>query len=225
MTDERQHHLESVFNRLKSMLSDLMESARSALINSIDALDRLDGDKARKIVTADSKIDELQRRIDRDICNYIARFQPLAGDLRYVVTMVKLATDLERIGDQAVNIAEVAIEYEGTRLAKPLVHIKQMTAIVEKMMDDIMTAYYNKDLELATDVWKQDERVDDIYSYIKKEVSEKLMEQPDEFMTKQFIDLVLVARFLERAADHITNIAEEIYFISRGKNLKEEIRN
>lgn len=225
MTEERQHHLEAGLNRLKSMLSDLMENVRSSLVKAIEALDLLDGKAAREIVENDETIDGLQRKIDTETCNYIARFQPLADDLRYVITMIKLATDLERIGDLAVNISEVAIKYEGNTLPKPLIHIKKMTGIVEKMIDDVITAYYNKDIELAKKVWLMDEEVDKSYSYIKEEIVGKLMERPDELVMHQYMDLLLVARFLERAGDHTTNVSEEIYYIVNGRLLKEEMKN
>ncbi|HON27689.1 MAG: phosphate signaling complex protein PhoU [Mesotoga sp.] len=224
MTQERQHHLEAGFNRLKSMLSDMIENVRSSLVKAIDALDRLDGDSAKAVIDGDQVIDDLQRKMDLEICNYIGRFQPLAEDLRYVLTMMKLATDLERIGDLAVNIAEVAVRYENQTLVKPLIHIKKMTAVVENMLDEIIRAYYNRDIEVTRKVWSDDAKVDEYYVYIKREVRDKLVNMTDPKAIAQLLDLLLVARFLERAGDHATNIAEEIYYIAKGANLKEEMR-
>jgi phosphate transport system protein len=224
MTQERQRHLEAGFNRLKSMLSDMIENVRSSLVKAIDALDRLDGDSARTVIDGDQIIDDLQRKMDLEICNYIGRFQPLAEDLRYVLTMMKLATDLERIGDLAVNIAEVAVRYESQTLVKPLIHIKKMTAVVENMLDEIIRAYYNRDIEVTRKVWSEDAKVDEYYVYIKREVRDKLVNMTDPKAIAQLLDLLLVARFLERAGDHATNIAEEIYYIAKGANLKEEMR-
>ena len=224
MTQERQRHLEAGFNRLKSMLSDMIENVRSSLVKAIDSLDRLDGDSAITVIDGDQIIDDLQRKMDLEICNYIGRFQPLAEDLRYVLTMMKLATDLERIGDLAVNIAEVAVRYENQTLVKPLVHIKKMTAVVENMLDEIIKAYYNRDIEVTRKVWSEDAKVDEYYVYIKREVRDKLVNMTDPKAIAQLLDLLLVARFLERAGDHATNIAEEIYYIAKGANLKEEMR-
>lgn len=224
MTPERQRHLEAGFNRLKSMLSDMMENVRSSIQRAIDALDRLDGDLARTVIENDEVIDDLQRKMDTEICNYIGRFQPLAEDLRYVLTMMKLATDLERIGDLAVNIAEVAVRYENQTLVKPLIHIKKMTAVVEKMLEEVIDAYYNKDTEAAKRVWNEDSKVDEYYLYIKREVRDKLISMSDSGAIGQLLDLLLVSRFLERAGDHATNIAEEIYYIEKGESLKEEMR-
>lgn len=224
MTQERQRHLEAGFNRLKSMLSDMIENVRSSLVKAIDALDRLDGDSAKAVIDGDQIIDDLQRKMDLEICNYIGRFQPLAEDLRYVLTMMKLATDLERIGDLAVNIAEVAVRYENQTLVKPLIHIKKMTAVVENMLDEIIRAYYNRDIEVTRKVWSDDAQVDEYYVYIKREVRDKLVNMTDPKAIAQLLDLLLVARFLERAGDHATNIAEEIYYIAKGANLKEEMR-
>jgi len=224
MTPERQRHLEAGLNRLKSMLSDMMENVRSSIQRAIDALDRLDGDLARTVIENDEVIDDLQRKMDTEICNYIGRFQPLAEDLRYVLTMMKLATDLERIGDLAVNIAEVAVRYENQTLVKPLIHIKKMTAVVEKMLEEVIDAYYNKDTETAKRVWNEDSKVDEYYLYIKREVRDKLISMSDSGAIGQLLDLLLVSRFLERAGDHATNIAEEIYYIEKGESLKEEMR-
>lgn len=224
MTPERQRHLEAGFNRLKSMLSDMMENVRSSIQKAIDALDRLDGDLARTVIENDEVIDDLQRKMDTEICNYIGRFQPLAEDLRYVLTMMKLATDLERIGDLAVNIAEVAVRYENQTLVKPLIHIKKMTAVVEKMLEEVIDAYYGKDTEAAKGVWTEDSKVDEYYLYIKREVRDKLISMSDSSAIGQLLDLLLVSRFLERAGDHATNIAEEIYYIKKGESLKEEMR-
>jgi phosphate transport system protein len=202
----------------------MIENVRSSLVKAIDALDRLDGDSARTVIDGDQVIDDLQRKMDLEICNYIGRFQPLAEDLRYVLTMMKLATDLERIGDLAVNIAEVAVRYESQTLVKPLIHIKKMTAVVENMLDEIIRAYYNRDIEVTRKVWSEDAKVDEYYVYIKREVRDKLVNMTDPKAIAQLLDLLLVARFLERAGDHATNIAEEIYYIAKGANLKEEMR-
>lgn len=206
------------------MLSDMIENVRSSLMKAIDALDRLDGDSARLVIGNDEVIDTLQRKMDFEICNYIGRFQPLAEDLRYVLTIMKLATDLERIGDLAVNIAEVALKYENQTLVKPLIHIKKMTAVVENMLEEIIKAYYNRDIETAKTVWNEDSKVDEYYLYIKREVRDKLINMTDPNAIAQLLDLMLVARFLERAGDHATNIAEEIYYIAKGGSLKEEMR-
>lgn len=221
---DRQQHLEANFHRLKSMLSDLMERVRFNLVKSVEALEDLDEKKAEEVINSDQIIDNLQRKIDMETVNFIGRFQPLAEDLRYIMMMIKLATDLERIGDLAVNIAEVAIANTGRSLIKPLTHMRKMMAIVESMLDNVIKAYYTRDIELAKSIWKSDEKVDDIYNFIRNEIIEKMKEPENVGFTDQLIDLMLVTRFLERAADHITNICEEIYFIVEGKNLKEEMR-
>ena len=221
---DRQQHLEVSFHRLKSMLSDLMERVRFNLVKSVEALINLDEKKAREVIESDQIIDNLQRKIDMETVNFIGRFQPLAEDLRYIITMIKLATDLERIGDLAVNIAEVAVANIGRSLVKSPIHMRKMMTIVESMLDDVIKAYYARDVELAKSIWKSDEKVDNLYNFIRKEIIEKLRNPENVEFTDQLIDLMLVTRFLERAADHVTNICEEIYFIVEGKNLKEEMR-
>jgi phosphate transport system protein len=99
-----------------------------------------------------------------------------------------------------------------------------MTAVVEKMLEEVIDAYYNKDTEAAKRVWNEDSKVDEYYLYIKREVRDKMISMSDSGAIGQLLDLLLVSRFLERAGDHATNIAEEIYYIEKGESLKEEMR-
>lgn len=225
MNEEKFHHLETHFNKLKSMISDMIENVRKALVNSVHSFEEKNIEMAKAVIHNDYIIDNLQRKIEKEIFSYIGRFQPLAEDLRYAITIIKLATDLERIGDLASDIAEITIKYDHNYELESQEKLKKMTAIVEDMVEDSLTAYYNRDLELAVEVWKRDDVVDRLYDDVKEQSIRILKEIDNEKKEEHVFDQIIVARYLERAADHATNLAEEIYYIVLGKNLKEEMES
>lgn len=225
MNDEKFHHFETHFNKLKSMISDMIENVRKALANSVRSFEIKDTKMAKDVMNNDYIIDNLQRKIEKEVVSYIGRFQPLAEDLRYAITMIKLVTDLERIGDLASDIAEVTIKYSHDYEIDSQEKLKKMTALVENMVEDALTTYYKRDIELAVDVWKRDDVVDKLYDDVKNQSVKILKVINDENKEEHVFDQIIVARYLERAADHATNLAEEVYYIVLGKNLKEEMEN
>ncbi|MEA2071299.1 MAG: phosphate signaling complex protein PhoU [Asgard group archaeon] len=225
MNEEKFHHLETHFNKLKSMISDMIENVRKALVNAVHSFEEKDIEMARAVINNDYVIDNLQRKIEKEIVSYIGRFQPLAEDLRYAITMIKLVTDLERIGDLASDIAEITIKYNHNYELESQEKLKKMTAIVENMVEDALTAYYKRDIELAIEVWKRDDVVDNLYDNVKDQAIKILKMTDSEYKEEHIFDQIIVARYLERAADHATNLAEEVYYIVLGKNLKEEMES
>ncbi|MFO7882917.1 MAG: phosphate signaling complex protein PhoU [Kosmotogaceae bacterium] len=225
MKEEKFHHLETHFNKLKSMISDMIENVRKALVNAVHSFEEKDIEMAREVINNDYIVDNLQRKIEKEIVGYVGRFQPLAEDLRYAITMIKLATDLERIGDLASDIAEITVKYDHNYELESQEKLKKMTAIVENMVEDALTAYYKRDIELAIEVWKRDDVVDNLYDDVKEHSIKILKVTNNEYKEEHVFDQIIVARYLERAADHATNIAEEVYYIVLGKNLKEEMEN
>lgn len=219
----RQRHLETDFEHIKKYLSEMMEDVRKQILDSVNALEHVNYEKAVKVIKDDDLIDDFQRKIERETFTYIGRYHPLAEDLRYVIMVIKIATDLERIADLAVNLAKVVKKHKGEPLPKPLVHIKKMSGYVIKMLDDVLKAYYEMDLNLVRKLYYDDEEIDKIYKFIKEEISVKIIECDDISEVKFFIDLLLASRFLERVGDHIVNVAEEIYYMEMGENLKEVI--
>jgi phosphate transport system protein len=207
------------------MISDMIENVRKALVNAVHSFEEKDIEMARAVINNDYVIDNLQRKIEKEIVSYIGRFQPLAEDLRYAITMIKLVTDLERIGDLASDIAEITIKYNHNYELESQEKLKKMTAIVENMVEDALTAYYKRDIELAIEVWKRDDVVDNLYDNVKDQAIKILKMTDSEYKEEHVFDQIIVARYLERAADHATNLAEEVYYIVLGKNLKEEMES
>ncbi len=225
MKEENFHHLETHFNKLKSLIADMIENVRKSLVNSVHSFEIRDIKMANEVIVNDYIIDDLQRRIEKEVVSYIGRFQPLAEDLRYAITMIKLVTDLERVGDLAADIAEVTVKYSQDFELDTQEKLRKMTAVVEDMVEDALTAYYKRDIELAIEVWERDDIVDKLYDEIKNQAVELIKVANNEHKEEHVFDQIIVARYLERAADHATNIAEEVYYIVLGKNLKEEMEN
>ena len=148
----------------------------------------------------------------------IARQQPLAKDLRIIGTGFKISTDLERIGDHATNIAEIALELAQEQLVKPLVDMPQMATIAQEMLEDALKSYINLDISLAEAVCIKDDKVDDLYKKIFCELS-KIMAQ-DSGKIKQSTQLMFVARYIERIADHATNIAEWVIYLVTAQRMR-----
>jgi phosphate transport system protein len=145
----------------------------------------------------------------------IALQQPLAKDLRTIATVMKMITDLERMGDNAVNIAKITLEIGKEPLIKPLIDIPKMSIIVQKMVKLSLDAFLNEDIELAEEVAKMDQEVDDLYEKILNEII--LLISEDRAIAAQATKLMFVGRYLERIADHATNICERIIYMVTGE--------
>lgn len=154
--------------------------------------------------------------------NKIRSGQPAARDLRLLTAVLKINNDLERVADQACNIAELSVTLLKEPPLKPLIDIPRMAAIAQKMIKDSITAFVHHDPELAQAVCAQDDEVDLINDQIFRELLTYMMENPH--VITRAVDLILVSRNLERVADHATNISEEVVFIEQGKNIKHHIQ-
>jgi phosphate transport system protein len=166
----------------------------------------------------DNKIDEYDIQIENECMHLIALQQPLAKDLRTIATVMKMITDLERMGDNAVNIAKITLEIGKEPLIKPLIDIPNMSVIVQKMVKLSLDAFLNEDIKLAEEVAKMDQEVDDLYEKIVNEII--LLISEDRTIAAQATKLMFVGRYLERIADHATNICERIIYMVTGE-LKE----
>ena len=195
------------------------ETAVLALEKSIQALVDLDLRTADQIMAADDVIDQMEIDIENKCVTMIARQQPLARDLRVITTGLKITTDLERIGDYAFDISRIVsrMDHEKGHI-KPLVDIPRMSAMACKMVRDALLAYKNGDLMLAQEVCQADDEVDSLYSQIFRELLTYMIEKPA--LISDATQLIFVARFLERAADHATNIAEWVVYLQTGQRIR-----
>ncbi|KXZ40692.1 phosphate uptake regulator, PhoU [Alkalithermobacter thermoalcaliphilus JW-YL-7 = DSM 7308] len=185
---------------------------------SVKALARQDLDAAKKVYEMDDKIDEIELDIENQCMRLIALQQPMAKDLRVIGTIMKIITDLERMGDHAVNIAKVTLQIGDEPLIKPLVDIPNMASLSQSMVRKCLQAFTNEDVRLAREVACDDEAVDEIYEDIYTELLEMMIK--DQKIINQATRLLFIARYLERIADHATNIGERIIYMVTGERVE-----
>jgi phosphate transport system protein len=211
-------HMDEDMDRLRSAMLKLGGLAESAVDRSVSALARQDVPLAEEVIAGDDEVDDLAHRIDLDCFRMIAKYQPMALDLRTLSSAIHMAVDLERIADIGVNVAESAVEMARTHPMKPLVDIPRMGERVAAMIDAAMRAYLNGDTGLAEQVCAMDDQVDDLERQVFRELLVLMIENPKTIA--QGTELINVARNLERAGDHATNLGEQILFMTTGKVAK-----
>ncbi|MDU2064811.1 MAG: phosphate signaling complex protein PhoU [Sporomusaceae bacterium] len=203
---------------LRQDIMDMGNKVQDSIIRSVEALSKQDLALARQVIDSDDIIDELEEKIEDKCMVLIARQQPLAKDLRVIGTGLKIVTDLERMGDHATDIAEIALRIGDQELIKPLVDIPFMAEVAEKMLQDSLTSYVNLDITLAEKVCMDDDEVDHIYNRLFRELLTYMMEDPHTI--SQATQLLFVARYIERIADHATNIAEWTIYLATGQRCR-----
>lgn len=194
--------------------------AEKALTDAVLALDRTDEDLARRVIAADSSIDALEREIEEQAVHVIARRQPMADDLREIMTAVRIASDLERIGDLAKNIAKRSLAVHGELGVRQAVRaIDRMSRMALEQLRNVLDAYAQRDVETALEVWRQDADLDAMYTSIFRELLTYMMEDPRAI--SYATHFLFAAKNVERIGDHTTNIAEMIHYLVRGELLRE----
>jgi phosphate transport system protein len=203
---------------LKILREKLLEIGRlthEALSKSIEALQTSNIELALEIIDGDAYVDDLEEEINDLAILLIAKQQPVAIDLRRIIVAIKIASDVERMADFAVNVAKSAIRIGNEELIKPLEHVKKMHDISIEMLSLSLKAYHEEDLVLAKKVAEMDDEVDELYGITIKELL-SLAKEKQEAMN-QITQLLFVARYLERMADHTTNVAESVFYLVKGK--------
>jgi phosphate transport system protein len=206
---------EDELNQLKSLISRMGGLAESALAASIDALIKRDNMHARQIVEEDKRIDELEREIEAQAIEILARRQPVADDLREIVSTLKISSDLERIGDYSKNIAKRSTVINQSSPLKPISVIPEMARIARRMINEVLDAFIERDAAKALAVWQRDEQIDELYNSLFRELLTYMMESPSAITP--CTHLLFVAKNIERVGDHITNIAEIVHYVARGE--------
>lgn len=190
----------------------------AAIANAVKSLIERDSDLARLVVQSDEQVDALELEIDKQCVDFLALRQPLAIDLRFITSSIKITNNLERMGDLAVNIAERVIPLSQEPQLKPLIDIPRMATITQTMVKDSIDAFVNRDTELARSVYQRDSTVDAMNDQIFRELLTYMMQDPANIT--RAVHLILITRHLERIADHSTNIAEEVVYIVKAKVVK-----
>jgi len=200
---------------LKALNQDILKMgayAEEAIYLSMDALKNRDKELAKKVIANDNNIDTLELVIDEKCIDLIARYQPMAKDLRFITTGMKINSELERIADIAVDIAQRTLEMADKPLLKPLVDIPKLAAVAQKMVKMAIDSFVKGDIELAKNVLLSDPEANNLRNVIHKELVEDFMEK-DASTAPRAVQLLLIARFLERICDHATNIAEDVIYM------------
>lgn len=204
---------------LKELHKDILKMgvlAQESIHRSIEALKDRDKQKAQDVVTNDNKIDELELIIDEKCIDLIARYQPLASDLRFITTGMKINSELERIADIAVDIAQRALELVDKPLLKPLVDIPKLSIIAQNMVRESIDAFVKRDAVLAKKVVLSDSEADNLRDRVQDELMNDYLAK-DASTASRAVPLLLIARFLERICDHTTNIAEDVIYMVEAK--------
>jgi len=204
--------------KLKESLLEMGSLTEDAINKAVTALKTQDLELAQKIMEADDVIDEMELKIENDCLTLIATQQPMAKDLRRIATAFKIVTDLERIADYAVDIARITLNIGNEPLIKPLIDIPRMAEITQGMVRDALDAYVKEDAELGYKVAQDDDLVDKLHHQIFNELLLYMMEDPKKI--PQATQLIFVSRYLERIADHATNVGEEVIYLVTAKRLE-----
>ncbi|MDQ0191024.1 phosphate signaling complex protein PhoU [Alicyclobacillus cycloheptanicus] len=200
---------------LKLKLLHMGGDVQEAMRNAVESLKNVDRAAAQQVVDGDRRINRQENEIE-DLCiRLIATQQPVATDLRKIVAGMRIASDLERMGDLAVDVAKSTLRLEGQRLMKPLVDIPRMSAIIDEMISDALNAYVENSTDLANKLASSDDQVDRIYRKIVEELFAASKEHPQ--VISQAMTLAFVGRYLERIGDHATNIGESVIYIVTGE--------
>jgi phosphate transport system protein len=207
---------------LKELYKEILRMGvmtQEEIFKSTESLKNREKDQAQEVIASDEKIDELELAIDEKCIDLIARFQPMASDLRFIATAMKINADLERIADLAVDISERALELINKPILKPLIDIPKLSEVAQKMVKDAIDAFVNRDVELARSVVRADSQADSLRNKVQDELINDYMAR-DAKTVDRAVPLLLIARYLERICDHATNIAEDVIYMVEGKVVK-----
>jgi phosphate transport system protein len=214
-----ERHFDDELNQFRVDILKMSDLTRQAITKSIEALTNRDKVQAQNVINDDNNIDELELVIDEKCIDLIARYQPMAKDLRFITTGLKLNAELERIADLAVDIAQRVEELSDKPLLKPLIDIPKLADVSQNMVREAIDSFIKKDISLAKKVITSDNEADNLRDKICAELINDYMLK-DAATATRAVPLLLIARHLERICDHASNIAEDIIYMVEGKTIK-----
>ena len=218
MTLDSHRHFHDELNHVKVRLLTMSGEAEAALGLAVEALLERDSDKAHSVIQGDRIIDNMEMQVEEQTINLLALQQPMARDLRMLTSALKIANDLERVGDHAVNIAQSAERLAQARPIAPEPEIVEMARLAREMLSDALEAFIRSDAVAAREICLRDDRVDALHKSVFRILLTHMMEDPHTIGAG--MELFLVSRNLERVADLATNIAEDVVFLVEGKSIK-----
>lgn len=214
-----QRHFDDELNSLKTEILKMGALVEESIFKSIEALKKLDAEQAKRVIADDKMIDELELVIEEKSLSLLALQQPMAIDLRFITMAMKMTTELERMADLAVDIAQRALALVDKPLLKPLIDIPKLTTIAQQMTRDAINAFVKRDVDLAQAVILMDSQADNLRNIIQEELINDYIVK-DSSAAPRAVPLLLIARHLERICDHATNIAEDIIYMVQAKVVK-----
>jgi len=216
--EKLERHFEKELERLTETILRLGSLAESAIGEALRALVERDPDIARRVIDHDEEMDQLELEVDHICTDLLALRQPIARDLRFIITALKIAPEIERIGDLAGNISERAIELAGEPLLKPFIDIPRMTAITSEMLKESLDAFIQRDADAARAVIGKDDEVDALMEQLFRELLSYMLEDPRTI--SRALRLMMVAKYLERMGDGATNICEMVVYLAEGRVIR-----
>lgn len=204
-------------DELVNLIAEMGGLAEKQVAGAVAALLERDMAAAERVIDGDARLDELEERIDQLAVHLFAKRQPMAEDLRLIAMSLKVSNDLERVGDYASSVAKRAKRLVSEPQIKAIGSLGRMGHLVQDMLADIVDAYVERDDRKGMSVWHRDEHVDDFYDSLFREIITYVLEDPR--TTSACIDLLFIAKNLERIGDHATNIAERLHYIAHGDRI------
>lgn len=204
----------------KQLVIEMAGLVKVAVDKAIDSLNKQDVELAEQVIKGDDQIDQMEVEIEKRCIRMIALYQPEASDLRLIMGIYKIVSDLERIGDEAENIAHRSLLLAKEPPLKPYVNLNLMSEYVKTMIEDAVISFFQKDVELAKKVIQRDDLVDELYHQLERELITYVLENP--MNISRVINLSFIARHFERIADHTENIAEMAIYWTEGEMVKHQ---
>lgn len=213
-----QRHFDEELKALKEKILRMGGMVEEQIAHSIKSLVDRDSDLARRVIENDHRVNAMDVEIDEDCLSLIALHQPMARDLRFLTTAMKISTELERMSDLAENISERAVELNEEPLLKPYIDIPRMAEHAQRMVKETLDAFVNQDSGLARKVCRDDDFMDNLNHQIFRELLSFMIEDPR--TTARAIRISFISKYLERMADHATNVAELVVYLVEGKIIR-----
>jgi len=213
-----QRHFDEELKTLKEKILRMGAMVETQIANSIKALVERDSDLARETIEKDHRVNAMDVEIDENSVELIALHQPMAKDLRFITTAMKISTELERMSDLAENIAERALELNEEPQLKPYIDIPRMAVHAQRMVKEALDAFVNRNVELAWKVIRDDDFIDGLTHQIFRELVSFMLE--DQHTISRAIRITFISKYLERIADHATNVAELVVYLVEGKIIR-----
>ncbi|HXE75206.1 MAG TPA: phosphate signaling complex protein PhoU [Candidatus Xenobia bacterium] len=213
-----ERHFEREFDELRERLLWMGSLVERAVHQSVQSVLQGKAEPASEVIAGEDAINEMQIELDERVSQLLALHQPMASDLRFLLAVTRITADLERIGDQAVNIAQSAERIVRHPQVKPYVDLPRMAEVAESMVHDSLDALVQRNVELARSVLLRDDQVDHLRDQVFRELLTYMMENSS--VVHPAFELILVAKNLERIGDHATNIAEDVIYIVAGRDVR-----